>query len=231
MTVAVPSSVSALEGDYTIQSGDSLSKIAQQNETTWEDLHQKNSYIADPNLIYAGNQLVVKGEVAKPAEPVAPVQPVVAPTPVPTQPPAPICNEATQWVRADNGQCKEKAVAAAPTVAPAPVAPARVYAGNSSGNTYDGGACTWHVKNMRPDLPNNLGNADQWYYNAQSQGLSTGLTAQVGAAASKKWGMHVVYVLEVYGDGTMLVSEMNYDYVAYHQRTSIKNQADFYYVY
>lgn len=87
----------------------------------------------------------------------------------------------------------------------APTAPR----GASNGNTYSYGYCTWHVKNLRPDLPNNLGNADTWYYRAQAQGLPTGTTPQVGAAAQTRGSMHVAYVTAVNGDGTVTVSEMN----------------------
>ena len=61
--------------------------------------------------------------------------------------------------------------------------PTKRWAGNSAGNTYYAGQCTWHVKNMKPELPNMLGNADQWFYNARAMGWPTGYTAQAGAAA------------------------------------------------
>lgn len=81
--------------------------------------------------------------------------------------------------------------------------------GSSSGNTYTPGYCTWYAKNMRPDLPNNLGNADTWVSRAAAQGLPTGSTPQVGAIGQQ--GMHVVYVQSVNGDGTVTISEMNYN--------------------
>lgn len=80
--------------------------------------------------------------------------------------------------------------------------------GSSSGNTYSYGYCTWFVKNMRPDLPNNLGNADTWAARAAAQGLATGRTPRVGAVGQQ--GMHVVYITAVNGDGTVTLSEMNY---------------------
>lgn len=108
--------------------------------------------------------------------------------------------------------------------------PTKRYAANSAGNTYYAGQCTWHVKNLKPELPNMLGNADMWFYNAQRQGWPVGYTAQAGAAAQKKVGMHVAYVMEVYGNGTMLISEMNYA-GPYSQRTAVVNQDDYLYVY
>lgn len=145
------------------------------------------------------------------------------------------CDLNTQWVRADNLQCKNKpgvaqagpAPVQTPTVRPAP----RVQLAAATPNLYEVGQCTWHVKNLKPELPNRLGNADKWYANAQARGLATGTVARPGAAAPRKTGMHVVYVREVYANGTMLVDEMNYNYIPHSQRTAIKNQADFYYIY
>lgn len=108
--------------------------------------------------------------------------------------------------------------------------PTKRYAGNSAGNSYYAGQCTWHVKNMKPELPNMLGNADMWFANARAQGWPTGYTAQAGAAAQTKGQMHVAYVLEVYGNGTMLISEMNFA-GPYSQRTIVVNQNDYLYIY
>ena len=96
-------------------------------------------------------------------------------------------------------------VTSAATVAAAPVV-----RGASSGNLYADGNCTWHVKSLRPDLPNNLGNANTWASRAAAQGLSTGSEPRVGAAAQFRGRMHVAYVTAVNGDGTVNISEMNY---------------------
>lgn len=102
--------------------------------------------------------------------------------------------------------------------------------GSVAGNTYTAGQCTWHVKNMKPELPNNLGNADTWFYRAQAQGLAVGYEARAGAAAQTKGRMHVSYVLEVYGNGTMLISEMNYA-GPYSQRNAVVPQSNYLYIY
>lgn len=100
-----------------------------------------------------------------------------------------------------------------PPAPPEPVAsvkaPAVQQRGVIAGNTYSRGYCTWHVKNMRPDLPNNLGNADTWYARARAQGIPTGTTPRVGAAGMTKAYMHVVYITAVNGS-KVTVSEMNY---------------------
>lgn len=102
--------------------------------------------------------------------------------------------------------------------------------GSVAGNTYTAGQCTWHVKNMKPELPNNLGNADTWFYRAQAQGMAVGYEARAGAAAQTKGQMHVSYVLEVYGNGTMLISEMNYA-GPYSQRNVVVPQSNYLYIY
>lgn len=96
-------------------------------------------------------------------------------------------------------------------VAPTPSVSMRtggVGGGDSSGNLYTYGYCTWYVKNRRPDIPNNWGDAYQWTYNAQSIGWPTGFNPRPGAIGNA--GNHVVYVEQVNGDGTILISEMNY---------------------
>jgi nucleoid-associated protein YgaU len=49
--------------DYTIQSGDSLSKIARQfygNANDWQKIYQANKdKIKDPNMIYPGQKIII----------------------------------------------------------------------------------------------------------------------------------------------------------------------------
>lgn len=80
---------------------------------------------------------------------------------------------------------------------------------SSSGNTYVWGQCTWYAKNKRTDLPNGLGNGGQWVANAAARGFATGTTPQAGAIGEQPG--HVVYVESVNGDGTVNISEMNYN--------------------
>ncbi|MCA9349356.1 LysM peptidoglycan-binding domain-containing protein [Candidatus Saccharibacteria bacterium] len=80
--------------------------------------------------------------------------------------------------------------------------------GDSSGNLYVPGQCTWYAKSRRPDLPNNLGNASTWVSRAAAQGIPTGSKPQVGAIGAS--GNHVVYVESVNADGTVTVTDMNW---------------------
>lgn len=138
----------------------------------------------------------------------------------------------------EDEQLADRALPAAPVQAVAATqgssAPAQtnavVYRGAVSSNLYDPGYCTWYVKNRRPDLPNNLGNADTWYYRAQAQGLPTGTTPRAGAAAQVRGQMHVVYVESVNGDGTIVISEMNYAGL-YSLRTVTVPASNYWYIY
>lgn len=108
-----------------------------------------------------------------------------------------------------------------------------LYASDSSGNLYTPGNCTWYAKSRRPDLPNNLGNANTWYSSAQSQGWNVGLTPKKGAIAASADGMlgHVAYVEGVSLDGQFVtISEMNYNGL-YSVNTRTVPYTDFRYIY
>lgn len=82
-------------------------------------------------------------------------------------------------------------------------------------NMYQMWNCTWWVayrwaQTGRPIMPL-LGNASQWYYNAQRLGMATGTTPrQYAAAVTSFYGYgHVVFVESVNADGSINTSEMN----------------------
>lgn len=85
--------------------------------------------------------------------------------------------------------------------------------GVTKDNYYTKGYCTWYVKNKRPDIPNSWGDAYEWWGNAGAQGWPRGTAPRAGAIGQTSGGSlgHVVYVERVNGDGTVLISEMNYE--------------------
>jgi surface antigen len=167
---------------YEVQANDTLSTIAAQYQTTWVRLFNKNTQIANPDVVQAGDKLTI---------PLADEQLVDRPLPEPQVVISAVTPQTSTTI-ASSGRTSV-------------VATSR---GSSSGNTYTPGYCTWYAKNRRPDLPNNLGNADTWVARAAAQGIPTGTAPRVGAIGQQ--GMHVVYVERINADGTVTISEMNY---------------------
>lgn len=81
----------------------------------------------------------------------------------------------------------------------------------ASGNRFAYGYCTWYVFNRVPYIPW-LGNAWEWFGQAQSFGWPTGQAPRAGSIMvtwESGFG-HVAYVESVNGDGSWTVSEMNF---------------------
>ena len=110
------------------------------------------------------------------------------------------CDTLKQWIWAQDATCHDKLLLQTENTFWVP------QNGSNDGNSYSYGYCTWFVKNQRPDIPNNLGNADSWYtrYNG-----SKGSEPKPGAVAVAKGYMHVALVVGVDGD-TVHIREMNY---------------------
>lgn len=165
---------------YVVAESDNLTKIAELHSTTVERLYAKNLNIANPDVLNIAQVVTIPSATEQLPERPLPVLAIVA----------------TQPLTSNSGRTNSTNVSGA------------VPRGGSAGNTYTAGYCTWYAKSRRPDLPNNLGNANTWTARAASQGLATGSVPQVGAIGQQ--GMHVVYVEAVNGDGTITISEMNY---------------------
>jgi LysM repeat protein len=81
----------------------------------------------------------------------------------------------------------------------------------ATGNRFAFGFCTYYVYNRKP-VPW-LGNANQWFAQAQAYGWRTGQTPAVGAImVTYESGFgHVAYVEAVNSNGSWRVSEMNFN--------------------
>lgn len=170
---------------YTVSDHDSLVKIAEKYETTWKRIFDKNLSVSHPDLINPGDVLVIPDETETLAERTLPDSQKLTPFTSPAK------------------KSITRTAVARPAAAPRPIT-----ASTSSGNGYVAGYCTWYVKNRRPSLPNNLGNADTWVSRAAALGMATGSVPRAGAVGQR--GMHVVYVESVNTDGTVNISEMNH---------------------
>lgn len=128
---------------------------------------------------------------------------------------------------AEKARLKELAAAQAVSPVYGTQASSIVVRGSTAGNGYAPGYCTYYVKNRRPDIPNNWGNANQWIYSAQASGYSTGSTPVAGAIGAQ--GNHVVYVESVSGS-MVTISEMNYGGL-WNMNTRTVPANTFYYIY
>lgn len=170
----------------TIKAGDTLAEIAKSHKTSYVRLFNANSKISNPDMIFVGDKIRIPTEDEKLPDRFSELTPIVQ----------------AQVIAADT--VGQNTTTAAPSSSPQHIA-----RGSSAGNTYAYGWCTWYAKQMRSDLPNNLGHGGSWAANAAAQGIPTGSTPRVGAIAEQPG--HVAYVEAVNG-GMVTVSEMGYNY-------------------
>ncbi len=174
----------------TVQTGDTLTSIADAHSTTYVRLFNANQNLANPDIINVGDKIRIPASDEQLPDRMSAVAAQATATPV---------TAATTAVAASS---YEPVYSQTYTPGSQPV-----YATDSAGNTYFKGYCTWYAKERRPDLPNQLGNGGQWVANAAAQGYAPGSTPKVGAIAETAG--HVAYVEAVNPDGTIVISDMN----------------------
>lgn len=106
---------------------------------------------------------------------------------------------------------------------------------NAAVNYYSKNQCTWYVFNKRASVgkpvPNSWGNAKNWYYKAKNSGYRVGRMPVKRAVMQSTVGTygHVAYVETVYKNGSIKVSEYNYNRpLAYGTRILSKSAASKY---
>ncbi|HEY8761433.1 MAG TPA: CHAP domain-containing protein [Candidatus Dormibacteraeota bacterium] len=117
---------------------------------------------------------------------------------------------ADQAVAQRNAELAERARAIAAAAAASPSTPISWSGSGPYPNRFAYGYCTWYVANRR-FIPW-LGNAIDWWPNARAYGQPEGQLPRVGAVMvtrESSYG-HVAYVESVNGDGSWVVSEMNF---------------------
>ena len=85
---------------------------------------------------------------------------------------------------------------------------------SKSGNLYTSGQCTWYVYDKTGGkIGSTWGNANSWATAAQAAGFTVNNTPEEGAIMQSSEGAfgHVAFVESVNNDGSITVSEMNYD--------------------
>jgi LysM repeat protein len=202
---------------YSVVSGDTLSGIADQFNLTADELLWSNPSLDKTMVVHAGDHLLVppvSGLVAT----VATGDTVAGLGTTYHVDPSTIID--FNFLR-DPNHLTIGAVLVIPAGRGKPLYPATTYTttltapiGPYTTNRYPYGWCTWYVATKR-NIPWN-GDAWEWYYAAKAMGYAvTPLQkwAPQAGAILVDWESsvgHVAYVEQVYPDGSILVSEMNY---------------------
>ncbi len=113
-----------------------------------------------------------------------------------------------------DGRIAEVAKPVTAAVSQAPVKSQAVWFALGSGSGYPWGQCTYHIAEMIPGLPGNLGNAWQWRWTLPAYGWHYSSSPVPGSIAYFAYGGggygHVAYVHSVNSDGSVLISERNF---------------------
>lgn len=161
-----PAIVQKAEVKHKIIKGDTLTKIAKDNNTTVERLFDKNTQISDPDVLLIGIEITIP-------EPSEKLEPRIPPVPA-EKPSQPIKNASSTGL-----------------------------------NGYYAGQCTGYVASRRY-VPPGWGNASDWRQGAINAGWTVSATPVAGAIAWRSG--HVAYVESVNPDGSVVISEQNYDW-------------------
>lgn len=178
---------------YTVKSGDTPESIAEKYGSSAEEIIALNDL--EVSGLLEGAKIVIKGGTLPETE---------RPEYVPPAPTRPASSNTTTTRRTYS----------------------YTYLGNTSerqniqvvgyfyglGGPYGAGQCTQWAWYNRQDLPSNLGNANAWAARAAAMGYRVDRVPSAGAIfqTSSGWYGHVGYVEAVNGDGSIVVSEMNY---------------------
>ncbi|TDM35745.1 LysM peptidoglycan-binding domain-containing protein [Macrococcoides canis] len=232
-TVNRPAVQSGSGNTYTVVSGDSLSLIAYRYNTSVNEIMRLNNLTG--YLIFPGQRLKVSGSAPTTAVSTARaashvVQPgeylsLIANHYGITVAQLKSLNGLTSDLIFPNqrlvvkGNAVQSTTAVRPVVSRAPVSTTVASFGTpvfNHTNLYDLGQCTWYVFNKRASIGKGIStywwHARNWANGAIKDGYTVNRTPAYGAIAQTSDGYygHVAFVERVNGDGTILVSEMNY---------------------
>src|SRR5699024_10257278 len=218
---------------YTIEAGDTLFAIANQFNVTVDNLKDWNNLSSD--LIIAGKTISV-AETSAPAavtveeapaeETAAPAKEFSAPAVEEVEAAEAAPAESAPAPAAEEVQTEEVSAPAVEEVeqpqAATPAASAPVTSASNGANYYDWGTCAWYVFEQRSQrglgVGNMWGDAKNWAAGAQAAGYSVSNSPSVGAImqapayTNGAYGLgHVAIVESVNSDGSIVVSEMQFN--------------------
>ncbi|CXO38692.1 Secretory antigen precursor SsaA [Staphylococcus aureus] len=208
---------------HTVQSGESLWSIAQKYNTSVESIKQNNQL--DNNLVFPGQVISVGGSDAQN-----------------TSNTSPQAGESLNIIASRYGVSVDQLMAAnnlrgylimpnqtlqIPNGGSGGTTPTATTGSNGNAssfnhqNLYTAGQCTWYVFDRRAQAGSPIStywsDAKYWAGNAANDGYQVNNTPSVGSIMQSTPGPygHVAYVERVNGDGSILISEMNYTYGPY----------------
>jgi len=122
------------------------------------------------------------------------------------------CEPAMYWAAEAPYYCIPKPVAETTTIA-VKATRSPVNSSSSALNTYELYSCTWGVKNWKPEVGNDNGNANNWGYALAAKGWTVSDTPVIGAVAWTTRGAygHVALVVGV-SSNQVTVKEQNFDW-------------------
>ena len=216
--VTVGQNLKVLEDNiYTIQEGDTLNTIAEKFDVSVTELKEWNNLTSD--LIIVGEKLSVAQEGSE-----ATAQPTSLTIHAPeasSQEETVLRNVSEQTSNENVFNSEDAHAYEVPTfnsnnsTQTAQQTQQVSYSRPSSGggnNLYTSGQCTYYAFSKRPDIGNTWGNANNWANAAAQSGYTVNNNPSAGAILQSTAGGygHVAYVDKVNSDGSIQVSEMNY---------------------
>lgn len=213
------------DNTYIVQEGDTLNKISEKFDVSVSELKEWNNLSSD--FIFVGKSLKISDEENSQVEEEGAT---AEPTSVTVQAPSTTSSSATTHTHSEGQQAystqsyvnevayhqpevrtswnnqEHKA-----TYASTPVSYNERHVGGGN-NLYTSGQCTYYAFSKRPDLGNTWGNANNWANAAAQAGYKVNNNPAAGSILQSTAGGygHVAYVDRVNSDGSIQVSEMNY---------------------
>ncbi|HHE7725847.1 TPA: LysM peptidoglycan-binding domain-containing protein [Staphylococcus aureus] len=218
---------------HTVQSGESLWSIAQKYNTSVESIKQNNQL--DNNLVFPGQVISVGGSDAQNTSNTSPQAGSASSHTVQA-------GESLNIIASRYGVSVDQLMAAnnlrgylimpnqtlqIPNGGSGGTTPTATTGSNGNAssfnhqNLYTAGQCTWYVFDRRAQAGSPIStywsDAKYWAGNAANDGYQVNNTPSVGSIMQSTPGPygHVAYVERVNGDGSILISEMNYTYGPY----------------
>ncbi|HID4995786.1 TPA: CHAP domain-containing protein [Staphylococcus aureus] len=190
---------------HTVQSGESLWSIAQKYNTSVESIKQNNQL--DNNLVFPGQVISVGGSDAQNSSN--------------TSPQAGSASSHTVQAGESLNIIASRYGGSGGTTPTATTGSNGNASSFNHQNLYTAGQCTWYVFDRRAQAGSPIStywsDAKYWAGNAANDGYQVNNTPSVGSIMQSTPGPygHVAYVERVNGDGSILISEMNYTYGPY----------------